>query len=116
MAKSKGANIGSNMKRSAPHASAPSAKQRKSMPASNFAGPGKSYPIVNNKGQKSAPIARNALARAAQFASPAVQAQVKRKVAANFPSIAVTGKRSGSAGRRTAPKRMSSTGSYRRGK
>lgn len=104
MAKSKGANVGSNMKKGAPH-SAPTAKQRKSMPASNFAGPGKSYPIVNASGQKDARIARNALARSAQYASPAVQAQVKKKVANSFPSIAVTGRRSGSAGRRTAPRR-----------
>lgn len=94
MATSKGANTGSNMKKSAPHA-APTPKQRKSMPASNFAGPGKSYPIVNASGNPDPRIARNALARAAQYASPAVRAQVKGKVAKKFPSIAVTGRRSG---------------------
>jgi hypothetical protein len=87
MAKSKGANVGSNMKKSAAHA--PTPKQRKKMPASNFAGPGKSYPIVDASGKPSPRIARNALARAAQYASPAVKAQVRRTVARKFPKISV---------------------------
>ena len=97
MAKSKGANVPSNRKRSGSSGggqSAPTPKQRKKMPTSKFAGPGKSYPMVNASGNKSAPIARNALARAAQNASPGVQAMVRKNVARNFPSIAVTGIRS----------------------
>lgn len=59
---------------------------RKSLPKSDFAVPGKapgsgSYPIPD------ASHARNALARASQFGSPAVKSAVKRKVAAKFPQI-----------------------------
>ena len=43
---------------------------RKALPASAFAGPGRSYPVED------ASHARNAKARAAQFASPALKAKV----------------------------------------
>lgn len=73
------------------------AKERQAMPKSDFALPGKgegpkgagagSYPI-DTKAR-----ARNALARGAQNASPADRAQIKRKVEAKYPSIAMGGKK-----------------------
>ena len=48
-------------------------KQRNALPASAFAGPNRSYP-VNDKAH-----ARNAKARASQFASPALKAKVDAK-------------------------------------
>lgn len=67
------------------------AKDRKSLPRGDFAVPSKapgsgSYPIPD------ASHARNALARAAQHGSPAVQAAVKAKVKAKFPGIGQGGK------------------------
>ena len=61
-------------------------KQRKALPKSSFAVPGKapesgSYPINDIS------HARNALARASQHGSPAVKAAVRKKVKAKFPSI-----------------------------
>lgn len=62
------------------------AKERKKLPAKDFAlGKGR-YPIPD------ASHARNALARAAQHASPAEKAKIKRKVKAKFPGIKVDGK------------------------
>lgn len=49
------------------------AAQRKKLPASDFAGPGRSYP-VNDKAH-----AANAKARAAQFASPSLKKRVDAK-------------------------------------
>lgn len=46
---------------------------RKKLPASEFAGPGRSYPIPDKA------HAANAKARAAQFASPALKAKVDAK-------------------------------------
>ena len=46
------------------------AKQRKALPASEFAGPNRTYPIPDKA------HARNAKARAAQFASPALKKKV----------------------------------------
>lgn len=60
-------------------------KARNQLPASSFAGPDRSYPIEN------ASHARNALARAAQHASPELQAQIKSKVRRKFPNITVEG-------------------------
>lgn len=57
------------------------APARRALPTSTFALPGRKYPIEN------ASHARNALARASQFASPEEQATIKRKVASKFPSI-----------------------------
>lgn len=48
-------------------------KARKALPAKDFAGPGRSYP-VNDRAH-----AANAKARAAQFASPALKARVDAK-------------------------------------
>lgn len=57
-------------------------KGRAQMPASDFGLPGpKKYRIDD------APHARAALARAAANATPAQQAQIKRRVKAKFPSI-----------------------------
>lgn len=47
--------------------------ERKKLPAKDFAGPGPSYPI-EDKGH-----AKAAMARAAEFASPAVKARVDAK-------------------------------------
>ena len=54
---------------------------RNALPASTFAGPGRSYPIPD------ASHARNALARASQFASPNLKAKIRSKVRAKFPQI-----------------------------
>jgi hypothetical protein len=59
-------------------------KQRKMLPATDFAGPDRSYPVED------ASHARNALARASQFASPAVKSAVQAKVARKFPGIQQT--------------------------
>jgi len=63
------------------------AKRRNALPANDFAGPDRSYP-VNDKAH-----ARNALARAAQHASPELQAKIKAKVRRKFPSIAIEGEK-----------------------
>lgn len=57
------------------------AATRNALPTSSFAGPGRSYPINNPS------HARNALARASQFASSGLKSKIRRKVAAKFPSI-----------------------------
>ena len=57
--------------------------KRRSLPAGEFAGPGRSYPVND------ANHARNALARAAQHATPAERATIRQKVKARFPSITV---------------------------
>ena len=54
---------------------------RKKIPSSQFAGPGRSYPIED------ASHARNALARASQFASPAEQMQIREKVHEKYPRM-----------------------------
>jgi len=64
-------------------------KGRNKLPGSAFAGPDRSYPIED------ASHARNALARAAQHASPELQARIKAKVKRKFPGIAVEGKAAG---------------------
>jgi hypothetical protein len=61
------------------------AAQRNRLPESTFLGPDRSYPAPDES------HARNALARAAQHASPELQAEIKRKVKRRFPSIAVEG-------------------------
>lgn len=48
-------------------------KSRKAIPTSKFAGPGRSYPIEDKA------HARNAKARASQFASPALKARIDAK-------------------------------------
>lgn len=48
-------------------------KARKALPSSSFAGPGRSYPVEDKA------HARNAKARASQFASPALKAKVDAK-------------------------------------
>lgn len=48
-------------------------QERNALPASQFAGPGRSYPIPDRA------HAANAKARAAQFASPALKAKVDAK-------------------------------------
>jgi len=75
------------------------AKKRQSLKSSQFALPGKGTG-PGGKGPGSYPIdtperARNALARGAQNATPAEQATIRRKVAAKYPNIAVSGKKSG---------------------
>jgi len=71
--------------------------QREKLPSKDFALPGKGSG-KGGKGPGSYPIdtkarARNALARGAQNASPAQQAEIKRKVEKKYPSIAVGGKK-----------------------
>jgi hypothetical protein len=56
-------------------------KKRNRLPDSAFAGPDRSYPIdTPNR-------ARNALSRAAQFASPQLRGRIERKVHKEYPSI-----------------------------
>ena len=61
---------------------------RKGLSDSAFALSGRRFPIHD------ASHARNALARASQFASPSEQATIKRKVRARFPGIEVGGLKS----------------------
>ncbi len=49
------------------------AKARKAIPTSKFAGPDRSYPVQDKA------HARNAKARASQFASPALKARIDKK-------------------------------------
>jgi len=56
------------------------AKRRNALPASDFAGPDRSFPVQDRS------HARNALARVANR-SPALQAKVRAKVHARYPSI-----------------------------
>lgn len=72
-----------------------STAQRKAMPSSSFALPGKGTG-PSGKGPGSYPIpdashARNALARVSQHGSPAEKAAVRAKVRAKFPGISVAG-------------------------
>lgn len=72
-------------------------KAREKLPSKDFALPGKGTGKAG-KGPGSYPIdtagrARNALSRGAQNASPAQQAEIKKKVAAKYPSIKVGGKK-----------------------
>lgn len=62
-------------------------KQRNALPASDFAGPDRSYP-VNDMSH-----ARNALARASQNAGPALKAHIQSKVKKKFPQIKVEGEK-----------------------
>jgi hypothetical protein len=57
------------------------AAKRNALATGSFALPGRRYPLND------ANHARNALARAAQHASPAEQATIRRKVHAKFPGI-----------------------------
>lgn len=56
-------------------------KARKSIPSEEFALPGRRYPIED------ASHARNALARASQYATPAEKATIRRKVARAYPGM-----------------------------
>lgn len=58
-----------------------SSKERNSLPAKDFAGPDRSYPIPD------ASHGRNALARASQHAYPALKAKIAAKVHKKFPGI-----------------------------
>lgn len=67
------------------------AVRRNALPSTDFALPGKGSG-ANGKGAGAYPIdtanrARNALARAAQHASPAEQATIRRKVHEKYPGI-----------------------------
>ena len=59
-------------------------KERKDLPASDFAGPDRSFPVND------AAHARNALARASQF-HPELKAKIREKVRRKFPDIKVDG-------------------------
>lgn len=75
--------------------------KRAALPKSDFAIPGKrAYPL------DTANRARNALARGAQNASPAEQAEIKKKVKAKFPSINVGGKSKERGGERGGGRKM----------
>jgi hypothetical protein len=61
------------------------AATRNKLPASDFAGPDRSYPIEDES------HARNALARGSQHASPELLAKIKAKVRRKYPTIKVEG-------------------------
>jgi hypothetical protein len=56
-------------------------KARKKLPARDFAGPDRSYPVTDPS------HARNALSRVAQYGSPELQSRVRRKVKKKYPGI-----------------------------
>jgi hypothetical protein len=58
-----------------------STRQRKALPASTFALPGRRYPIPDRS------HAQNALARVSQHGTPAEKAVVRRKVQAKYPGM-----------------------------
>lgn len=58
-------------------------KQRDRLPAKEFAGPDRSYPI-NDEAH-----ARNALTRVSQFGYPELKKEVRAKVKRKFPDIDV---------------------------
>jgi len=60
------------------------AKTRNALPDSEFAGPGRSFPIEDPN------HARNALARASQF-HPELKSKIAAKVKKKFPNIKVEG-------------------------
>ncbi len=60
--------------------------QRRKLPETDFALPGRRYPFHNIE------HARDALARGAQNASPAELATIKAKVHARYPGIKINGK------------------------
>ena len=57
------------------------AKSRNALPAKDFAGPDRSYP-VNDMSH-----AQNALARVSEFGTSELKAKVRAKVHAKFPSL-----------------------------
>jgi hypothetical protein len=59
--------------------------ERKALPADDFAGPNRSYP-VNDVSH-----ARNALARVSQYGYPELKQKVREKVRRKFPSISLDG-------------------------
>lgn len=56
------------------------AKTRNALPAKDFAGPNRSFPIEDEN------HARNAIARASQF-HPELKAKIRAKVHAKFPGL-----------------------------
>jgi hypothetical protein len=62
------------------------AARRKAIPTSQFAGPDRSYPIMDKS------HARNALSRVSQYGSPALIAKVRAAVHRKYPSIGKEGK------------------------
>jgi hypothetical protein len=61
-------------------------KQRNALPDSDFALPGREYPLENKE------HARKALQLGAAHATPSELNQIKRKVRAKYPDIAVDGR------------------------
>lgn len=62
-----------------------SSADRSALPASDFAGPDRSYPINDTN------HARNALARSSEFAMPDLKQKIRDKVRRKFPSIKLDG-------------------------
>jgi hypothetical protein len=65
-------------------------KERKALPSSDFALPGRRYPIENRA------HARDALARVAQNGTPEEIAEVHRRVHAKYPDMVIAGEAHGS--------------------
>jgi hypothetical protein len=84
--------------------------QREKLPLKDFGLPGRGSG-KGGKGPGSYPIdtagrARSALSRASANASPAQQAEIKKKVKAKFPAIAVGGKKTERGGERGGGRKM----------
>lgn len=62
-----------------------SSATRKALPASDFAGPDRSYPVPD------ASHARNALSRVSQFGTADLKQKIRDKVARKFPDIKLDG-------------------------
>ena len=60
-------------------------KARDALPAADFAGASRTFPIEDKA------HARDALARASQHASPELRAKIKARVRKKFPSIKIEG-------------------------
>jgi hypothetical protein len=76
------------------------AKKRNALPGSDFAVPGRRYPVND------ASHARNALARVAQHGSPKEKAEVRAKVHEKFPGIGGGGSMKKSGGKKSGGGKM----------
>lgn len=62
-----------------------SSADRSALPAQDFAGPDRSYPVPDES------HARNALARVSQYGYPELKQKIRDKVRRKFPSIKLDG-------------------------
>ncbi len=79
-------------------------KKRDRLKSSDFAGPNKSYPDEDRS------HAKNALARVSEFGSPAVKAEVRKKVHAKYPTMGESSHKKVKGKRKANSKRVSLKG------